>query len=147
VADFVQPGMNNNNQGGLMKSSMLAILICLTGAFAQANERPKLAYECDQKHGRRDVKIYKYDHKFFLCFDRRGGPDLSVLNENDNDRGCDRKIWSTDIDWKDHMLMIDFRGDWMFEGDRKSGVLWNDDDSYICRRAHHDNDHDNGPRP
>ncbi|MGZ5280119.1 MAG: hypothetical protein ACXWC9_09265 [Pseudobdellovibrionaceae bacterium] len=131
-----------------MKSSMLAILICLTGAFAHANEKPRLAYECDEKHGRDEIKMYQDDGRFFLCLDRRG-PDLSALNENDNDRKCDRKVWSTDTDWKDHMLTIDFRGDWMFEGDRKSGVLWNHEDSFICRRPHHDNDHENGnnPRP
>jgi hypothetical protein len=121
-----------------MKSSMLAILICLTGAFAQANIRT--VYDCDQKHGDKEAKIYQDNDKYFICFER-------YIPTSSNESApvptyCNDKIWSTDVDHKDDMIRIDFMRGWMFEGDRRSGILWNDRTTYICEKSYNGDDHD-----
>lgn len=120
-----------------MKSSILALLVFLTGALAQANsEMPRKIYDCDQKHGRHHATIYQVERRFFICFSRGHGPTVAPTDELTI--LCRDKVWSEDWDHKDDMIMIDFQRGWMFEGDRKGGVLWNDRTSFMCDRVHGD---------
>jgi len=130
-----------------MKTSILALFIFVTGAFAQAATVDRI-YRCEQKHGVHRADIFREDHKFFICFYR------GMLVPSDTDPSlimkCDSIVWSDDASYKNDMLTIDFQRGWMFEGDRKGGVLWNERTSFMCDyddHGGHDGDgqgHDHG---
>jgi hypothetical protein len=109
-----------------MKSSILALFIFMTGAFAQANTADRI-YTCEQKHGHHRADIFHIDHKFFICFYKT----MPTVTDTDMDH-CKKIVWSEDVSIKDDMLEIDFQQGWMFEGDRKGGTLWNDRTTYMC---------------
>jgi hypothetical protein len=134
-----------NPKEDTMKTSILALFIFLTGAFAQAQSIDRI-YRCEQKHGHHRADIFHEDHKFFVCFYR----DMLAANDADPDHimKCRSIVWSERVDHKDDMIMIDFQRGWMFEGDRKGGVLWNDRTSYMCDfDDHHGHDDDGQGHP
>ena len=108
-----------------MKATLAALVLILSGAFAQATS---LVYRCDQKHGDWYANIYWANQRFVACFYQ-----VSVVPMDDvADLRCSRAVWSEDWDRKGDMLTIDFERGWMFEGNKKGGVLEHERTTFIC---------------
>jgi hypothetical protein len=120
--------VNNKTQGGKMKSSILALIVFLTGAFAQAAETSRLVFHCDQKHGPYYAGVYYTGESFYICFYRA----TETVRDEVSDTACRNPIWSEDWWHKDDMIKIDFHRGWMFEGDEKGGVLWSRRTTFLC---------------
>jgi hypothetical protein len=120
-----------NPKGGKMKSSILALVVLLSGVFAQAAEDSRLIFRCDQKHGHHYANIYYTGEKFFICFFRAMAEEPMT---EETIATCRHQVWSEGWDRKEDSIRIDFHRGWLFEGDEKGGVLWNRRTTFLCER-------------